>query len=404
MCITPSYIEGIGQVPCRNCWQCDRNRVNDLVGRAIAETYTCSDVWTVTLTYRDDVPNAAVLVYQDIINLFKRMRSAGIKFRYMVAGEYGSKKGRAHWHCVLFFYENAPKHVLEFEREDDTQVVADTRINWRYWPHGFTYWQKPDYGTYSYILKYVLKEYRTDGNVNKFQCSKKPPLGAFYFIELANQLIQMKLPPQSPQYAFDDDVDSKGRRRKYWLQGRMREIYVMYYRWAYFNQWGEDCPENDFTRWDEDRHARAIAWQDFSDFRFMQQVGENAKMRSAARAAEEYEQDKADYIKRQEYEASDKYVPPPAMAFAPTEYHRIETNYVVDAQSGTIVTVYQDNSADFIVEGEKWAVADVNQIEETLVHILPRPEVERLTKAVQAALDRTNRNVASPSLTPPRTT
>ena len=112
MCINPSFIwvqcgpkwekQPVG---CKACWRCKRNRVNDYVGRCLAEAAVSSHTCVVGLTYapRDDL--ADKLLQPRHFQLFmKLLRRAGHKVRYFVAGEYGDEKGRAHFHAILFFH------------------------------------------------------------------------------------------------------------------------------------------------------------------------------------------------------------------------------------------------------------------------------------------------------------
>lgn len=241
MCINPSNIEVKGetvQVGCRLCWQCRKNRVNDLVGRCIAEQQTASQTLAVTLTYTDEAgANAAVLVYKDIQDFMKRFRFAGYKVRYIVAGEYGSQKGRAHWHAIFFLYGKILNVVDDPDQRGEWDIILPrydddpwARIQWAPWSsksegRGFAYFQQPDYGGFRYLLKYVLKDQTQSVSITHLAMSKKPPLGFGYFMENAAQHVAQGVLPQSPDYAFAD-FDSNGKRRRYYLQGRMRELWI----------------------------------------------------------------------------------------------------------------------------------------------------------------------------------
>lgn len=242
MCLTPSHVEDVGPVACRNCQLCRENRVNDLIGRCIAEKNVSTATLAVTLTYGGDVPASATLLYSDVQKMFKRLRFDGHKVRYIVAGEYGSLKGRAHWHVVLFFRGKVP------------DLPLNKRVHWEYWPHGFVYTQRPDYGGFKYMMKYALKD--TDKKEGFLMMSKKPPLGNDWFRDLAQHYVEHGLSPQSPAYSFRDVFNSKRERRTFWLQGRMREIYLETYLLLYRQRWGEDYPLSDFILEYEDRLCR----------------------------------------------------------------------------------------------------------------------------------------------------
>lgn len=239
MCLSPSLIRdkktGRSQeVACNVCDLCKKNRVNDLVGRCIAEQCTASKSVAVTLTYSGDGAESAVLRYRDIQLMLKRLRKAGYKVRYICAGEYGTKKGRAHWHIILFYYGESP----------DVQIGS--RINWDYWPHGFAYFQNPDYRGFYYVLKYALKQTGNDGASKALSMSKKPPLGYSFFKNMADDIVDRRLPVHSPEYSFTHVLDHESKPRRFWLRGRMRELFLDRYYTMWRMQTGNEPPWSDF--------------------------------------------------------------------------------------------------------------------------------------------------------------
>lgn len=252
MCLTPQTIPGIDvPVPCRNCWQCRENRVNDLIGRCIAESHTAAHTVAVTLTYSGDSPNAYVLVYADFQNFIKRLRRAGHSVRYIVAGEYGSKKGRAHWHAVLFFHGSIPEDLPEI----------DTRASWSPWTNqkegrGFVFLQEPDYNGFRYVLKYVLKGQSGPVGSTHLAMSKKPPLGYHHFMALADDHVEQNLSPQSGMYQFRGVKNAKGQHRKFYLQGRMRELFCEAFIIKYRVHNGRDYPFSEWLLDQEDKWYR----------------------------------------------------------------------------------------------------------------------------------------------------
>lgn len=233
MCISPSQLPDGTLVACRHCALCQRNRVDDLVGRCLAEADTATRAFSVTLTYSGNGPETVVLRYSDVQLFLKRLRKDGFKVRYICAGEYGSKSGRAHWHIVLFFYGKIP------------DVDLNTRFDWSYWPHGFSYFQSPDEGGMRYVLKYALKDQDKSG-VRRLSMSKKPPLGYDFFMRLADDIVERGLPVRSPSYAFSSSVKKGGVAREYWLQGRMRELFLDRYQLMWGLVHGGEPPQSDF--------------------------------------------------------------------------------------------------------------------------------------------------------------
>lgn len=142
--------------------------------------------------------------------MLKRLRIEGFSVRYLCAGEHGEKKGRAHWHIILFFQGKVPPGL-----------VLESRVEWKYWEHGFIYAQNADYGGFSYILKYTLKDVEQRAFKKKLRLSKYPPIGSVYFLHLAERMADGGFAMHSPEYSFSDVVvrsaDGKYRPRKFWL-------------------------------------------------------------------------------------------------------------------------------------------------------------------------------------------
>lgn len=220
MCINPSYVwmqrgpkwEKV-DTPCKQCWQCQKGRINDYVGRALAEAATSERVCTLTLTYapRDDL--ADKIIHPRHFQLFmKLLRRAGHKVRYLVAGEYGDLFGRTHFHCILFFEQLLPReyrgkkgvynpdHMADpsASRPFSDQIPHQQMAHICEWPHGHILcdWSA-DERSIRYVCKYLLAE---DKNRAWFSLSKKPALGAAWFAQKAEQARTLGVLPSSFTY------------------------------------------------------------------------------------------------------------------------------------------------------------------------------------------------------------
>lgn len=102
-------------------------------------------------------------------NFIKRLRKRGHKIRYLAVGEYGSLKGRAHFHALLFFQGQAPQipHKQNANLPD-------------LWPHGhiFADWAVTD-PHIRYVCKYLMEPQKK--GKGWFSVSKNPALGAGFF-------------------------------------------------------------------------------------------------------------------------------------------------------------------------------------------------------------------------------
>lgn len=221
MCITPSFVwvergpkweqQPVG---CKSCWRCKENRVNDYVGRAMAEVSTSQCSATVTLTYapRDDLADK-VLTPHHFQLFIKQLRNAGHLVRYLVAGEYGELKARAHFHAILFFKHVAPSSTGEIPGFNTIDApfcreIPQKRIcHIREWPHGHI---KCDWSSDEASARYVCKYLLADNKNNAwFSLSKKPPLGAAWFAKKAELARTHGVLPSSFEYRPPNSASEK---------------------------------------------------------------------------------------------------------------------------------------------------------------------------------------------------
>lgn len=235
MCVQPGKLKDGTEIACRKCWQCRATRINDWVGRCIAETKHAKASHAITLTYgrengEVDHFRAAWLTYSDVQKWFKRLRFAGYQFRYLLAGEYGSQKGRAHWHVLMFWQTDPPPHDL-------SEVSGmEHRFNDGFWPHGAQMWQHVTDASVRYVCKYINKDADKDERQALVRMSKKPPLGDEYFRWLAVEYARNGLAPQKLTYSFPELRDKEGRPRQFHMRLTTAENFLSYYKeaWAVY--------------------------------------------------------------------------------------------------------------------------------------------------------------------------
>lgn len=276
MCIAPNTLLDGTATACHSCWQCREQAINDWVGRCTAESYTALDCHAVTLTYgRDDGgdsdhPHAALLIYSDVKKYLKLLRRHGFIVRYFVTGEYGGKKGRAHWHIMLYWVRRSPTGDGEADRalrekwfpggtawRNDPETgkwvskpwaAGDIPVDWnfideKHWPHGFSFWTRPTHGAIRYNTKYIQKDLSDAQRQGHLAMSKKPPLGAAYFERLADQYVRQGLAPQSLEYTFADvrrrRKDGTEELQPFRLANRSAELFLQ----RFVDRWAEHWPE-----------------------------------------------------------------------------------------------------------------------------------------------------------------
>ncbi len=90
-------------VPCGRCMYCRIQRSQSWAIRISHEMQTSGNRGVfLTLTYDDEhVPPNGSLVKSDFQKYIKRIRKAGLKFKYYGVGEYGETTHRPHYHAIL---------------------------------------------------------------------------------------------------------------------------------------------------------------------------------------------------------------------------------------------------------------------------------------------------------------
>lgn len=177
--------------------------------------------WALTLTYRGDVPEAAILTYSDFQAFIRRLRDAGFQVRYLCAGEYGELRGRAHWHAALFF---SGDKIPDLKPGDLQQ--------WEFWPHGHVCVQETSAKGFAYMCKYLVtkkKSANKQAEQKRLMMSKKPVLGYQYLMSWAAQHALDGVEPTTYEYTFRDVRYSNGEPMRFFLQGKSRELFMAEY-------------------------------------------------------------------------------------------------------------------------------------------------------------------------------
>lgn len=244
MCQSPMLLQSGQLVACRKCPQCVDLRINDWVGRNIAEHKTSVASHAITLTYGRNEANevlherAVILTYSDVQKYLKLLRRHRYPVRYFVTGEFGGLKGRAHWHIICHWQKRVPVHEtgrrMHRRLHDDGSPAFDGNGAPSYWwPHGWSYWTKAHQQSVRYNCKYIQKDLDDAESQGHLGLSRNPPLGALYFKRMAQRYAQQGLAPQSLDYNFPDILFQRGKyagqRRQFRLTGRSAELFLEEY-------------------------------------------------------------------------------------------------------------------------------------------------------------------------------
>ncbi|WGL30877.1 replication initiator protein [Dipodfec virus UOA04_Rod_462] len=152
------------KVPCGKCFECIETKQRQIRTRMLLEQvgHSCQPLF-VTLTYRDDCYPGNGVSKEDLQLFFKRLR-INLKrsgrddfFRYIFFSEYGKKRGRAHYHGIIF---GLPAVGPEFFRITD--LISDS------WSNGFVNVKTADSSKFDYVSKYACKDFlnKPQGHLN----------------------------------------------------------------------------------------------------------------------------------------------------------------------------------------------------------------------------------------------
>lgn len=173
-------------LPCRKCPKCRFVRAQRWKRRILDEAARAERVWFVTLTYRS-LPPDGVGQYRDVQLYLKRVRKVVPRFRFLCVAEKGTKKGRFHWHLLIFSGCGVKKTDLR-----------------RKWPQGFTHARLASEGALSYVADYSAK------SMIRVSASRGFGAAASY-VGVGASGCQKEKPTSSPQATLEyPDVPTEG--------------------------------------------------------------------------------------------------------------------------------------------------------------------------------------------------
>ena len=257
MCYNPSTLNlssgAVQKISCGKCGRCIQRHINDYVGRSLAEASLSRAALCITLSYRNDFDGGRYDLADKVINphhfqlFMKRLRKGGHKCKYLVAGEYGELKGRAHFHALIFFRDKVPEWP-ELPVGDDGKPA---RVHIDQWPHGHvTIDWHIDHRAARYVCKYLHKDLQKGTGQRWLSVSKKPPLGAEWFAHKAANHIRQGVFPTSFQY----NPPGAKPGQKHLMQGAIRRDFIA----AILEGWNGMPPLDRADEWV--RHAVERYW------------------------------------------------------------------------------------------------------------------------------------------------
>lgn len=194
---------GVILLPCGHCIGCRLDYSRSWADRMMLELETAKKAIFLTLTYDndhihwtqfnlDDSPMFGTLDKRDCQLFMKRLRKAfdGVKIRFFLAGEYGNKTGRPHYHAIVY--------GLGLSDFEDLYCIGRNELGQKYfnspclakiWNNGFVLIADVSWKSCAYVARYVTKkfngekavEYAKRNVIPEFSLmSRKPGIGAEY--------------------------------------------------------------------------------------------------------------------------------------------------------------------------------------------------------------------------------
>lgn len=165
MCISPIMVHGLRKdgttygatVPCGKCVECSKAVSTEWAFRICQEASLYDYNCCLTLTYDNEhLPDGEVLVRRDIQLFLKSLRKhvSPRKIRVFYSGEYGSLRGRPHFHCIVFNY--MPPDLVEFSHRKGRTFYTSKTIS-DLWKRGNILVGEVDFHTAFYTAKYLQK-------------------------------------------------------------------------------------------------------------------------------------------------------------------------------------------------------------------------------------------------------
>lgn len=164
-------ILGSFHIKCGQCVGCRLERSRQWAVRCVHEAKLYDRNCFISLTYDPEhVPPFSTLRYPDFQKFMKRLRrwsdrhTAGFRVRpvihFYMAGEYGDKFGRPHYHACLFNFD-FPDRVF-FCHSPSGHKLYRSKLLEKLWPFGFSSIGELNFETAAYTARYIMKKINGD--------------------------------------------------------------------------------------------------------------------------------------------------------------------------------------------------------------------------------------------------
>lgn len=154
--------------------------------RCVHEATLYKENCYITLTYNDEnIPADNSLEHRDFQLFMKRLRKyvAPKEIRYYMAGEYGEKHGRPHFHAAIFNHDFNDKIPNRQNQQGNILYTSPTLE--KIWTHGFSSIGALTFESAAYIARYIMKKITGEAQREHYgrltpeynQMSRRPGIG-----------------------------------------------------------------------------------------------------------------------------------------------------------------------------------------------------------------------------------
>jgi hypothetical protein len=146
-------------LPCGQCRGCRLERSRQWAVRCMHEASLYEHNCFITLTYDNDhCPTDRSLDYGDYQRFMKRFRKRykGSTIRFYMAGEYGEKFERPHFHACIFGFDFPDKTL--WKRTPSGSLIYRSKSLEDLWPFGYSSVGDVTFESAAYVARYVMKK------------------------------------------------------------------------------------------------------------------------------------------------------------------------------------------------------------------------------------------------------
>lgn len=148
------------KLPCGRCIGCRLERSRQWALRLVHEKRFHEESSFITLTYDEaHLPKSGSLDVKHFQDFMKRFRKsvAPRKIRFFHAGEYGERRGRPHYHAIIFG-EDFREGAYDLEESDRGDVTWSSPALDALWPSGLNRVGDVTFESCAYVARYVTKK------------------------------------------------------------------------------------------------------------------------------------------------------------------------------------------------------------------------------------------------------